>query len=137
MVSIGGNDFGFEKIITQCVTDFALSPSLFPDYCNDDRSVRKRITSAAAARVRDDIAAGLENVRTAMRNAGHRDGSYDVIVLTCTLGEEGEVIPAATRRMRSYISARTDSFTVRSVPSSSAVSGMTLFVVPDVNRAIR
>ncbi len=43
-------------------------------------------------------------------------------------------IPSATRRMPSWTLARVRSLTARIVPSISAVSGITLFVVPAVIR---
>ncbi|MFL6173578.1 MAG: hypothetical protein ACJ716_11875, partial [Marmoricola sp.] len=35
-ISIGGNNFNFAGIVTQCVADFLASPSWWPDYCKDD-----------------------------------------------------------------------------------------------------
>src|SRR4029077_3629051 len=35
-VSIGGNNFNFASIVQTCIEDFLLSPSWWPNYCNDD-----------------------------------------------------------------------------------------------------
>ena len=75
-VSIGGNDFNFASIVQRCVQDFLASPSWWKDYCNDDSSVTANFTSANVAAVKSRIATALQNVRTAMRNAGYSDGSW-------------------------------------------------------------
>ena len=82
VVSIGGNDFNFASIVTQCVTDFLLSPSWFPDYCKDDSSVVANFTSANVTTVRGRIATAFQNVRTAMRNAGYGDNAWTLLVQT-------------------------------------------------------
>jgi hypothetical protein len=82
VVSIGGNDFNFASIVTQCVSDFLLSPSWYPDYCKDDSSVVANFTSANVTAVRARIATGFQNVRTAMRNAGYADGGWTLLVQT-------------------------------------------------------
>lgn len=82
VVSIGGNDFHFADIFERCVADFVLSLSIHPDYCNDDAKVLKFLTPAAVAHVRKSIVGSLHHVRTAMQQAGHADGTYDVVVLT-------------------------------------------------------
>jgi hypothetical protein len=81
-VSIGGNDFGFADIVTSCVLDFLGSSSLLPNYCFDDRSVRASFTAENVAAVRARIATALQNVRTAMRDAGHADSSWTLLVQT-------------------------------------------------------
>lgn len=78
--SIGGNDFNFGSIVTQCVTDFLTSPSWWPNYCRDDRSVTANFTSSNVAAVQTKIANSLLNVRTAMRNAGYADKSWTLLV---------------------------------------------------------
>ncbi|MGW6276638.1 hypothetical protein [Kribbella sp. NPDC055071] len=81
-VSIGGNDFNFAAIVTQCVQDFLLSPSWFPDYCKDDSSVVSNFTAANVTAVRAKIATAFQNVRTAMRNAGYADTAWTLVVQT-------------------------------------------------------
>jgi hypothetical protein len=82
VVSVGGNDFNLASVVQSCVTDFLTSPSWLPNYCNDDSSVRANFTSANVSDVTARIAAGLQNVRTAMRQAGYADGSWRLVVQT-------------------------------------------------------
>src|SRR5262245_9119285 len=46
VVLIGANDYGFSAIVQQCVEDWLLSPSWWPNYCNDDSGIRSRFTTA-------------------------------------------------------------------------------------------
>ncbi|TDW14951.1 hypothetical protein [Kribbella kalugense] len=82
VVSIGGNDFNFASVVTQCVQDFLLSPSWDPDYCKDDSSVVANFTSANITTVRAKIATAFQNIRTAMRNAGYGDTAWNLVVQT-------------------------------------------------------
>lgn len=81
-VSIGGNDFNFGSIVQTCVTDFLGSPSWWKDYCNDDSSVTANFTSGNIAAIKARIATGLQNLRTAMRNAGYSDSSWTLLLQT-------------------------------------------------------
>lgn len=81
-VTIGGNDFDFSGVVTQCVLDFLTSSYLDPDYCNDDSSVTANFTRANVAAVRARIVASLGNVRTAMQNAGYADNSWTLMAQT-------------------------------------------------------
>jgi hypothetical protein len=82
VVSIGGNDFNFASVVTQCVQDFLLSPSWNPDYCRDDSSVVANFTAANISTVQGKIATAFQNVRTAMRNAGYGDSAWNLVVQT-------------------------------------------------------
>jgi hypothetical protein len=82
VVSIGGNDFNFADIVTDCVEDFLLSPSWWPDYCKDDSSVTSNFTAANVSAVKTRIATALTNVRTAMRNDGYADSQWTMLVQT-------------------------------------------------------
>jgi hypothetical protein len=82
VVGIGGNDFNFASIVQSCVTDFLASPSWFPDYCNDDSSVKANFTAANVSAVQARIATSLQNVRAAMRNAGYADSAWSAVVQT-------------------------------------------------------
>ena len=82
VVGIGGNDFNFASIVQSCVTDFLGSPSWFPDYCNDDSSVKANFTAANISAVQAKVATGLQNVRAAMRNAGYADSAWSMVVQT-------------------------------------------------------
>ena len=79
-VSIGGNDFNFAGIVTQCVADFLYSPSWWPDYCKDDSVVTNAMASGNVAARRADIKNALLRVRTAMRNAGYADSSWTLLL---------------------------------------------------------
>lgn len=81
-VSIGGNDFNFASIVQQCVTDFLLSPSWWPDYCYDDSSVKSNFTSANVAAKTAAITGAIANVKTAMANAGYAPAQYTILVQT-------------------------------------------------------
>jgi hypothetical protein len=79
-VSIGGNDFNFAGIVTDCVADFLDSPSWYPDYCKDDSTVTSEMAASNVATVKAHIATAFQNIRTAMRNAGYADGSWTLVV---------------------------------------------------------
>jgi len=79
-VSIGGNDFNFGSIVQDCVEDFLDSPSWSPDYCKDDSVVTNAMASSNVSAVKAAIATGLQNIRTAMRNAGYADTAWTLEV---------------------------------------------------------
>jgi hypothetical protein len=79
-LSIGGNDFNFASIVQTCVTDWLLSPSWWPDYCNDDSSVTSNFTASNVAAQTAKIKQAILNVRQAMLNAGYADSSYTILV---------------------------------------------------------
>ena len=82
VVSVGGNDFNFASIVQTCVTDFLTSSSWWPAYCSTDSSVTGNFSASAVAANQAKIATALQNVRTAMRNAGYADGSWQMVVQT-------------------------------------------------------
>ncbi len=79
-VSIGGNDFNFAGIVTDCVADFLDSPSWWPDYCYDDSTVTSEMSSSNIAAVKSRISTAFQNIRTAMRNAGYADTAWTLEV---------------------------------------------------------
>jgi hypothetical protein len=79
-VTIGGNNFNFAGIVTQCVADFLGSPSWWPDYCYDDSVVTSQMTTSSINTHRAEIATAFQNVRTAMRNAGYADNAWTLLV---------------------------------------------------------
>ena len=81
-LSIGGNDFNFAAIVQQCVQDFLLSPSWWPDYCNDDSSVTANFTTANITAKTNAIIAAITNVKTAMANAGYTTAQYTIVTQT-------------------------------------------------------
>ena len=79
-LSIGGNDFNFASIVTDCVEDFLYSPSWWKDYCNDDSSVTANFTSSNIAARTTAIKNAILNIRTAMSNAGYSASQYTIVV---------------------------------------------------------
>jgi hypothetical protein len=82
VLSIGGNDFNFASIVQSCVTDFLTSPSWWPNYCNDDSSVTANFTAANVAARTAAIRGAIQNVGTAMSNAGYTPAQWTLIVQT-------------------------------------------------------
>ena len=80
VVSIGGNNFNFGSIVSQCVQDFLGSPSWWPDYCKDDSSVTANFTSTNISNQTTAIKNALLNVRQAMTNAGYGSSAYSILV---------------------------------------------------------
>jgi hypothetical protein len=81
-VLIGANNFGFADIVQTCVEDFLLSPSWWPNYCNDDSNVQAYFTASYIAAQVTAIKGAILNVRQAMLNDGYADSSYKLIVQT-------------------------------------------------------
>src|SRR6478672_6375071 len=81
-VLIGANNFGFADIVQTCIEDFLLSPSWWPNYCNDDSNVKAYFTASAVATQTANIKSAILNVRQAMLNDGYADSSYKIIVQT-------------------------------------------------------
>jgi hypothetical protein len=81
-VLIGANNYHFADLVQTCVQDFLLSPSWWPDYCNDDSSVRANFTSANVANQTAAIRQALLNVRQAMAGAGYADSAYTIVAQT-------------------------------------------------------
>ncbi|MHB8233410.1 MAG: SGNH/GDSL hydrolase family protein [Solirubrobacteraceae bacterium] len=79
-VSIGGNNFNFASIVQTCVEDWLLSPSWWPNYCNDDSSVTSNFTSSNVSRVKGEITTAINNVAQAMTNAGYSSSQYSIVV---------------------------------------------------------
>jgi hypothetical protein len=76
---IGANNYGFADIVQQCVTDWLTSPSWWPDYCNDDSSIKSRFTPARVAAETANVRGAILNVRQAMANAGYADSQYTIL----------------------------------------------------------
>lgn len=79
---IGANDYGFAAIVQQCVEDWLLSPSWWPNYCYDDSSVASRFTASNIAAITSRVANAFLNLRTAMRNAGYADSDWTLLAQT-------------------------------------------------------
>jgi hypothetical protein len=76
-LSIGGNDFRFSDIISQCVKDYLFT---FSAKCKDDAKVLSFISDAAVQRVRADTSQAILNIATAMQNAGYDDGEWTLVL---------------------------------------------------------
>jgi hypothetical protein len=81
-LSIGGNNFGFADIIQTCVTDFLTSPSWWKNYCNDDSSVTANFTATNVTNQQNAITGAINNIKTAMANAGYTTAQYKIVVQT-------------------------------------------------------
>ena len=79
---IGANNYGFADIVQQCITDWLTSPSWWPDYCNDDSSIKSRFTPARVRAETANVKAAILNVRQAMLNAGYADSQYTILAQT-------------------------------------------------------
>ncbi|SEB91273.1 hypothetical protein [Arthrobacter woluwensis] len=79
-LSIGGNDFEFGTIMQECVTDFLTSFSWSPKYCKNGSTVATAMSSGTVTANTAKIATAMQNIRTAMRNAGYSDGSWTLLV---------------------------------------------------------
>jgi hypothetical protein len=79
-VSIGGNNFNFASIVQTCVEDWLLSPSWWPNYCNDDSSVTNNFTVSNVSKVKGEITTAIKNVGQAMTNAGYSSSQYSIVV---------------------------------------------------------
>jgi hypothetical protein len=79
-LSIGGNNFNFASIVQTCIEDFLLSPSWWPNYCNDDSSVTSNFTSSNVAAQKEAIKTAILNVAQAMTNAGYSSSQYAIVV---------------------------------------------------------
>ncbi len=81
-LSIGGNNFNFADIVQTCVTNFLTSPSWWKNYCNDDSSVTNNFTATNVANQQNAITGAINNVKSAMANAGYAASQYKIVVQT-------------------------------------------------------
>jgi len=79
-LSIGGNNFNFASIVQTCVEDWLLSPEWWPDYCSEESSVTKNFSSSNVSKVKGEIETAVENVATAMADAGYAASQYTILV---------------------------------------------------------
>ncbi|MFF5337742.1 GDSL-type esterase/lipase family protein [Streptomyces sp. NPDC013181] len=75
VVSIGGNDLGFSGIITDCAKKFLKPFGKSPCAPDATGKVAERLPA-----VREAAVDTLTDVRTALRRAGHPDGSYRLVL---------------------------------------------------------
>ncbi len=81
-VMIGANNYGFADIVTQCVLNWHTSPSWWKNYCYDDSSISSRFTAARQATETANVRGALQNVATAMANAGYTTSQYTILAQT-------------------------------------------------------
>src|SRR5215467_7295630 len=79
---IGANDYGFAAIAQQCVEDWLLSSSWWPNYCKDDSSISSRFAATNVAAITTRVADAFLDLRTAMRNDGYADTDWTLVAQT-------------------------------------------------------
>jgi hypothetical protein len=82
VISIGGNDYRFADIVQDCVEDFLLSPSWWPDYCKDDSIVTGQMTASNVTAKTTAIKNAILRINTAMANAGYSSSQFTLLVQT-------------------------------------------------------
>ena len=80
-VSIGGNDFGFGRLVRSCLSPVVVDPATDPQ-CRRDSDVTQLFTAEHREAVRADIAAALRRVAGAMARAGYGIRDFRLVVLT-------------------------------------------------------
>ncbi len=80
VLSIGGNNYNFADIVTDCVEDFLYSPSWWPDYCKDDDVVTRNFTSSNVTAQTAAIRGAILNVATAMQRAGYSSSQWTLLL---------------------------------------------------------
>ncbi len=80
VLSIGGNNFKFSTILTQCVEDFFLTAGGPHTYCSQDPKLAAYFTPSYQADVQKSIAVAIGNITTAMKQAGRKTSDYRIIV---------------------------------------------------------
>ena len=88
VLSIGGNDMGFSKIILACVAAFA-RPAPLTTTCQKDASVQQKLSDKALAEVGDKVQGAIERINGTMSKAGYAAGDWKLIV-------QGYPMPIAT-----------------------------------------
>lgn len=79
-LSIGGNNFNFAPIVQTCVEDFLESTFFHDFYCSEESSVTNNFTTANVNKVKGEITTAIDNVATAMTNAGYSSSQYTILV---------------------------------------------------------
>ncbi len=79
VVMIGANNYGFADIVQRCVTNWLTSPSWWKNYCSDDSDMTSRFTPAAQTARTNEVRGALQNVATAMTNAGYSASQYKIL----------------------------------------------------------
>ncbi len=75
-VSIGGNNFDFAEIVTDCVEDFVLNKAA----CSERAPVTEEFSAKNIEIQTTAIKEGILNVAEAMKNAGYTSAQYTILV---------------------------------------------------------
>ncbi|KUN09285.1 hypothetical protein AQI95_05480 [Streptomyces yokosukanensis] len=76
VVSIGGNDLGFEDIISSCARDFLLSPPFYSHYCKKGWGDQ----STELDTVGNKVTRSLKDIQESMSEAGYAPWEYRLVV---------------------------------------------------------
>jgi len=79
VVMIGANNYGFADVVQRCLLNWASSPSWWKNYCSDDSDIVSRFTPTAQATQTTAVRGALQNVATAMTNAGYSTSQYKIL----------------------------------------------------------
>jgi hypothetical protein len=79
-ISIGGNNFNFAGIVQTCIEDFLESTIFYDFYCSEESSVTKNFSASNVSKVKGEIETAIENVATAMSDAGYAASQYTILV---------------------------------------------------------
>jgi hypothetical protein len=79
-LSIGGNNFGFATIVQNCIEDFLTTPEFFPTYCSHEKTTTEAFGAKNVATQKAAIKGAVQNVATAMTNAGYKSTQYTILV---------------------------------------------------------
>jgi lysophospholipase L1-like esterase len=79
VLSIGGNDLGFSDIIVACTLQFSTSPTIFPNYCENDQQPQ---VDAAMPGAMAGVAESISAIRTSMATAGYADTDYRFVLVS-------------------------------------------------------
>jgi hypothetical protein len=79
---IGGNDFDFGSVVSQCVDAFLRTVQSQPRHCSDDPATTSQFSADRVKAVGNAVGASLRGVAAAMKRAGLAAGSYRLVVLT-------------------------------------------------------
>jgi len=79
VVMIGANNYGFADIVTRCITNWLTSPSWWKNYCSDDSDISSRFSASRQATETANVRGALQNVATAMANAGYSSSQYTIL----------------------------------------------------------
>ena len=80
LLSIGGNDFGFSKVVATCAASYSFSTRANPKYCKDTNLVREAFSNKAMDTLTDKVSAAISRIIDTMRNAGYDDADWSLVV---------------------------------------------------------